>query len=137
MQPAPKPTAEEKMMVQRIIAEAQQKGVVVLYPTASIEPDAQSRDIRDTFWDIWGDNGTFRTVKIVGFSDLIDITGIDIGELDDDTLSDIAYEDVHAVYQAPTGYESTEDRFCFWSDDNPYPGTKDLEPEKTDVESSR
>lgn len=137
MEPAPEPTAEEKAMVDKILIAAMAKGVKLLYPTLGLSCDSSSRDLSDAMREMWGDNGTFRTVRTLCFSDLIELTGIDIGDLDEDNLDNIVYEEHEALFEAPTGYPAgCETEFCFWSDDNPYPGTKAEETETSDVESS-
>lgn len=111
-----------KEMFKKVVEAAKAKGVTLLYPTLCLDNESTRSDIRDGIEAMWGDNGTFRTIRELSFRAVLELSNVHLGDLDEDDISNEAYDD-GAVFQAPDNHPGSLDTaFCFWSDDNPYPG---------------
>ncbi len=113
------------MTLEEVLAKATELGFVILHPTIYIAPTDSSKDIVHIVCnELFGLNGTYKTIKQASTEDLLVAVGVPHGaefETLDEELGE--WLDAYDVLAAPANFAGGEDVLCFWSEENPYPGT--------------
>lgn len=117
--------ARLEALLAQVIEAAKAKGVVHVHPTGAVGNEDSRSDTYHLICEMFGDNGTFRTIEALDFSDLAKLAGVEVPEDDVEALDEMLYDKHYGYWHVPT-FEGvkTNPVLCFWSEpDNPYPGT--------------